>query len=102
MLCEMADTFNKILSRPEARHRYWHIHKANREFFPESQNEFKLEFDNKTFVLKVNHKDDIMTGKLYERYRFMEGDRIIVRKKKNETYALDAPDTQLYPPSEKN
>ena len=91
------EEFQKTLSRPEARHRYWHIHKDQRGFFPESQKEFKLEFDNKSFTIKVNHKDDIMTGQLYERYRFMEGDRIIVRKKKNSIYALDAPDTQLYP-----
>jgi hypothetical protein len=88
--------YTKILSRPEARHRYWHIHKDNRIFFPEQNEEFKLKFDGNTYVLKVNHKDDIMTGKLYEEFRFLSGDRIIVRKTGDGTYELDAPDTQPY------
>ena len=89
--------YSKILSRPEARHRYWHIPKAEREFFPEQLKIFKLEFDDKTFELKVNHKDDIMTGQLYSRHKFQEGDRIIVEQKKNGIFTLDAPDTKLYP-----
>ena len=88
--------YTKILSRPEARHRYWHIQKAEREFFPEQLKIFKLEFDEKIYELKVNHKDDIMTGQLYERYKFREGDRIIVKKKKEYLYTLNAPDTTLY------
>jgi hypothetical protein len=38
-----------------------------------------------------------MTGQLYERRRFLEGDRIIVTKKRSAAYSLDAPDTELYP-----
>ncbi len=93
----MTEEFQKILNRPEARHRYWHIAKAERDFFPESQKVFKIKFDGKVFDLNVNHKDDIMTGKLYERYKFMEGDRITVKRKKDGSFSLDAPDTKLYP-----
>ena len=93
----MAEEYNKILNRPEARHRYWHIIKANREFFPDEHETFKVEFDGKVYELKVNHKDDVMTGQLYERFRFMENDSIIITRKKNGTYSLKAPDTKLYP-----
>lgn len=89
--------FTKRLNRPEARHRYWHILKDERGFFPEAHETFKLEFDEKIYELKVNHKEDVMTGQLYERFRFLENDRIIVTKKKNGTYMLEAPDTKLYP-----
>jgi len=93
----MNDTFEKILNKPEARHRYWHIIKDDRDFFPEALKIFKLKFDGNVFDLNVNHKDDIMTGMLYERYRFMEGDRITVKRKKDSIFSLDAPDTKLYP-----
>jgi len=93
----ISSEFTKRLNRPEARHRYWHILKDEREFFPEAQETFKLEFDGKVYVLKVNHKEDVMTGQLYERFRFMEDDRIIITKKKNGTYTLKAPDTKPYP-----
>jgi len=89
--------YSRTLGKSEAKDRYWHIQKADRSFFPESDVAFKLKFDGKEFELKVNHKDDIMTGKIYERYRFLEGDRIIVTKKKENIYSLKAPDTQLYP-----
>jgi hypothetical protein len=89
--------FTKILSHPEARHRYWHIKKEDMKFFPDAQQPFKLKFDGKTFELKVNHKNDIMTGQLYERFRFLEGNRIVVTKKNNGTYVLEAPDTLPYP-----
>jgi|GEM_PF-1484761 hypothetical protein len=89
--------YSKVLSRPEARHRYWHIHKDQRGFFPESGKVFKLKFGGKTFELKVNHKDDVMTGQLYEKHRFLEGDRITVTIEKNGSFVLEAPDTHLYP-----
>lgn len=89
--------YSRPLNRPEAKHRYWHIKKDERDFFPESNIPFKLKFDGKEFEMKVNHKDDIMTGQLYARHRFLEGDRITVTKKKKNMYELDAPDTQLYP-----
>jgi len=89
--------YYKILVKPEARHRYWHIHKSDRDFFPESLVPFKLNFHSEIFELTVNHKDDIMTGQLYEKYKFLEGDKIIVTKKKENQYTLDAPDTKLYP-----
>ena len=93
----MNEEYTKILSRPEARHRYWHIHSTDRNFFPKASEIFKLEFDGKIFKLKVNHKDDIMTGQLYERHKFNEGDRLIVKKKKSDVFSLEAPDTELYP-----
>ena len=93
----MQTEYSKPLSQPEAKHRYWHIQKMDKGFFPEPLVEFTLEFKGKKFVLKVNHKDDIMTGKLYEKYRFLGGDRIIVTKKKKNLYSLEAPDTKLYP-----
>jgi len=88
--------YSRPLNRPEAKHRYWHIKIDERDFFPDANVIFQLKFDGKEYDLKVNHKDDIMTGKIYERYRFMEGDRIIVTKKKENTFSLEAPDTQLY------
>ncbi len=91
------DKYSKQLKKPEARHRYWHILKEDRDFFPDVDIPFRLKFDEKEFEMKVNHKDDIMTGQLYERYRFLEGDRIIVTKKKENNYSLEAPDTSLYP-----
>ena len=93
----MISDYSRPLKKPEARHRYWHIQKADRDFFPDADVVFKLEFDGKKYDMKVNHKDDVMTGQLYERYRFLEGDRIIVKKKKQNLYSLEAPDSQLYP-----
>ena len=93
----MMEEFQKFVSSSEARHRYWHIQQSDREFFPEAHKVFKLKFDGKVFELKVNHKDDIMTGKLYERYRFMGDDRITVKRNKDGGFTLDAPDTKLYP-----
>ena len=93
----MSSEYIKKLNKPEARHRYWHIIKSDREFFPDEHETFKMEFDDKVYELKVNHKDDVMTGKLYERFRFLENDRIIITRKKNGTYSLKAPDTKLYP-----
>ena len=90
------EEYSRPLGKSEAKDRYWHIRKADRDFFPESDVAFKLKFDGKEFEMKVNHKDDIMTGMIYERCRFLEGDRIIVTKKKENIYSLKAPDTQLY------
>jgi len=90
------DEYSKRISRPEARHRYWHVHKEDREFFPGSGVEFDVKFHGAVYRLKVNHKDDIMTGKLYERYRFLEGDRIVVTGNAADGYVLDAPDTEPY------
>lgn len=84
--------YSKILSRPEARHRYWHIHKADRDFFPEAGAPFGVEFDGARHELKVNHKGDVMTGKLYARHRFLEGSRIALSGSADEGYVLDAPD----------
>jgi len=93
----MENEYKKTLNRPEGKHRYWHIIKEDRDFFPLTNKIFKLKFQKKVYDMKVNHKDDIMTGQLYEKHRFLEGDRIIVTKKKDLSYVLKAPDTELYP-----
>ncbi len=93
----MENEYRKTINRPEGRHRYWHIIKEDRDFFPPTNKIFKLKFQEKVYDMKVNHKDDIMTGQLYEKYRFLEGDKIIVTKKKDLSYVLEAPDTELYP-----
>ena len=64
------DNYARPLKKPEARHRYWHILKEDRDFFPESGIIFKLKFHEKTYDMKVNHKNDIMTGQLYYLYQF--------------------------------
>ena len=94
------EEYSRQIRKAEARHRYWHIQKSDREFFPDTDAVFKLEFDGDVYEMKNNHKDDIMTGKLYVRRRVLEGDRIIIRKKKAKLYSLDAPDTEMYPEAE--
>ena len=89
--------YSRPLKKPEARHRYWHIQKAERDFFPGAGDIFKLKFHDKTYDLKVNHKDDVMTGQLYHTHHFLEGDRITITKKAKNSYVLDAPDTEPYP-----
>ena len=89
--------YSRPLKKPEARHRYWHIMKGDRDFFPEAGEIFKLKFHDKTYELKVNHKDDVMTGQLYHTHHFLENDQITVTKKGENSYILDAPDTKPYP-----
>jgi len=89
--------FNKILNHPEARHRYWHVTKENRDFFPEAHKMFQLEFHKHVYEMKINHKDDVMTGQLYEKYYFLEGNRITIKKKGKDSYVLEAPDTKKDP-----
>ena len=87
------EKYFKRISKPEARHRYWHIHKEDRDFFPESGVPFIIKFHKKEYELKINHKDDIMTGKLYEKYRFLENNEITITKK-NDKFELESPDTK--------
>jgi len=92
----MSETkYVKILNRPEAKHRYWHIKKEDRYFFPDAHEVFKLKFDGKDYEMKVNHKDDIMTGQLYDVCKFPEGATISVEKKKTR-YVLTAEGTQSW------
>ncbi len=91
------DEYSRPLKRAEAKHRYWGILKDERDFFPDAGVIFNLKFHDKTYELKVNHKNDIMTGQLYHLYRFLDGDRITVTKKAKNSYVLKAPDTKLYP-----
>jgi len=89
----MENEYRKTINRPEARHRYWHILKEDRDFFPPAHKIFKLKFHDKTYDMKVNHKDDIMTGQLFGNYRFLEGDSIFI-KKTGKTYVLTAKETK--------
>jgi len=86
----------KILNRPEAKYRYWHIIKADRDFFPPAHELFTLKFNNKTYQMKINHKDDIMTGQLYDACRFFEGSTINLERKKNGNYVLTAEGTESW------
>ena len=79
--------YTKILSRPEARHRHWHVHKADGAFFPDSGEMFEIKFHDEIFELKLNHKDNIMTGQLYEKYQFLEGHRISVKRSSDGRYS---------------
>ena len=83
----------KILNRSEAKTRYWHIQSTDRDFFPAAHETFKMKFDDKTYDMKINHKDDIMTGQLYAVCRFLEGNTIKLEKKKNGSYVLTAEGT---------
>ena len=89
--------YSRPLKKPEARHRYIHVHKDDREFFPESNKPFSVMFHGKKYDLKVNHKDDIMTGQLYEKYQFLEGHRVVFTNSGKDSYDLQAPDTKPYP-----
>jgi len=87
----------KTLKKHEARYRYWSILVTERDFFPDKNTEFKVEFAGKTFALKVSQKNVVITSQFYEKCNFSEKDRIILTKKKEKFYLMDAPDTQLYP-----
>ena len=89
----MSDEYFKTVNRPEARHRYWHLPVAARDFFPEAGEMFKLKFHDKEYELNVNHKDDIMTGKIFADYKFLEGDPLEFTKKKDH-YVLKAEKTK--------
>lgn len=89
--------YSKTLKRHEAKYRYWSILKADRDFFPDEGVEFKVEFEGKTWILKVNNKNDVMTSQFYEKYKFLENDRISLKKKKEDFYTMEAPDTKPYP-----
>jgi len=51
---------------------------------------------NKTYDMKVNHKDDIMTGLIYDDCRFFEGNTIKLEKKKDGRYSLTAEGTKSW------
>ena len=87
----------KTLKKSEAKYKYWHISKAELDFFPDKNIEFKVEFAGKRFVLKVTPRNVVITSQFYEKYQFLENDRIILTKKKENFYLMEAPDTQLYP-----
>ena len=86
---------HKTLKKHEAKYRYWSILRAERDFFPDKNTEFKVEFEGKTIILKVTNRNVVMTGQFYEKYKFLENDRIILTKKKENHYLMVAPDTQL-------
>jgi len=89
--------FTKTLKKHESRYRYWSILVSERDFFPGKNTEFKVEFAGKIFDLKVSQKNVVMTSQFYEKYNFSEKDRIILTKKKENFYLMEAPDSELYP-----
>ncbi len=91
------ETYHKILKKSEAKYRWWRILKEDRDFFPDENIEFEVKFAGKTYVLKVNYRDNIRTGQFYEKYKFLENDKIIFTRKKENVYLMEAPDTQLWP-----
>jgi hypothetical protein len=56
-----------------------------------------MKFNDKTYDMKINHKDDIMTGLIYVDCRFLEGNTIKLEKKKNGTYSLTVEGTVPWP-----
>jgi len=46
--------------------------------------------------MKINHKDDIMTGQIYNVCKFPEGCTIKIEKKKAGTYVLNAEGTESW------
>ena len=87
----------RTLKKAEAKYRYWRISKTERDFFPPENVKFKVEFVGKISTLKVNLNSTVMTGQFYEKYRFLENDRIILTKKKENFYLVEAPDTHCWP-----
>jgi hypothetical protein len=87
----------RILKKAEAKYRYWRISKEERDFFPPENIEFEVEFVGKTSVLKVSPNNLVITSQFYEQYRFLENDRIILTKKKENIFIMNAPDTKLWP-----
>jgi len=87
----------RILKKSEAKYRYWRISKEERNFFPKEGVEFEVEFDGKTNILKITSNNLIMTGQFYQKYRFLENEKIILSKKKENRFVMKSPDTQLWP-----
>lgn len=87
----------RTLKKAEAKYRYWRISKEEQDFFPSVNVEFKVEFVGKTSILKVGANNTVMTGQFYEKYKFLENDRVMLTKKKENFYIMDAPDTRLWP-----
>ena len=40
--CIDMEEYSRPLNRPEAKHRYWHIMKADRDFFPDDDVEYRI------------------------------------------------------------
>lgn len=55
-----------------------------------------MKFHDKVYDMKINHKDDVMTGQIYNDCRFLEGNTIKLERKKNETYVLTADGTKSW------
>ncbi len=92
-----SNEYRKTLKKSEAKYRWWRIPRVDRDFFPDENIEFKVEFAGKINVLKVNYRDNISAGQLYEKYRFLENDIVIFTKKKENIYLMEAPNTHLWP-----
>jgi len=86
----------KTLNKSDAKYRYWRLTKKDRDFFPDENIEFKVEFAGKTITLKIKYGTIIPAGQFYEKYKFLENDRIIFTEKEENVYLMEAPDTQSY------
>jgi hypothetical protein len=82
------EEFTKVVTKTEAKYRYWQIHKEERNFFPEKFESFKIKFMGKFFEVKVNNRDCIMTGLFHYDYTFMDGDVVRIIKNKNGIYEM--------------
>lgn len=82
------EEFTKVVTKTEAKYRYWQLHMNDRGFFPEKFKPFKIKFMRKIFEVKVNNRDCIMTGLFHYDYTFMDGDVVKITKNKNGTYEM--------------
>ncbi len=88
--------FQKTLTKSEAKYRYWHFPK-DLNFFPDEPMIFAVEFAGKITILTTKYGNCLPAISFYEKYRFLENNKIIFTKKKEYVYLMEAPDTKLYP-----
>ena len=79
--------FTKNLSPSEAKYKYLGLPKKDREQFPEKDQIFEMEFEGKSYNMKVNNKDSIMISHLYDSHQFHESELIKIIKK-NDNYLM--------------
>ena len=75
--------YSKDLSRSEAKYKYIGLpHKIRDEEFPEKDELFDVEFQGKTYKMKVNNKECIMLSQLYQTHVFQEGETLTIKSAK--------------------
>lgn len=72
--------FSRTLSPNEAKYKYITLSQDEREEFPEKDKLFDVNFQGKTYQLKVSGKtkDNLMLTPLYETHEFQEGETLII------------------------